>query len=114
MDSGSHQVSAQITLAEVLDKYRALREDSGRPVRDDTNTHYMLNHLSEGLGACRVSALDTDKLLAWCQQRRRAGAGPYTLNMEIGTLGTALRPACYGCACRISSARRARCCITWG
>lgn len=82
---------ALLTVSKVIEKYRELRETSGRPVRDDSNSHYMLRHLDEGLGAYSVATLDTAKILKWCQVRKREGAGPYTINMEVGTLGTVLR-----------------------
>lgn len=91
IESGGAVVETRQDVAALIEKYRELRENSGRPVRDDSNTHYMLKHLEDGLGEVLASSLDTDKILSWCQLRKKEGAGPYTINMEISTLGTVLR-----------------------
>lgn len=81
-----------LTVLELLRAYRELR-DQARPIADTSNEHYMLKHLEAGLGHQRVSALSTEDLVGFCQMRKEEGAGPYTINMEISKLGTALRYA---------------------
>lgn len=81
-----------LTMEKVLDAYRDLR-DSSRPIADTSNEHYMLRHLSRLLGPTRASALTPQHLVDYCRARREEGAGPYTCNMEISKLGTAMRYA---------------------
>src|SRR5690606_20081410 len=81
---------SKLTVAEVIEKYRELKADAGRPVGKTSNTHYMLNYLASAkyeLGPKRVSALGTDDLVAYCKVRlttiENSPAG-----MEISLLGT--------------------------
>jgi integrase len=93
IDAGVPVVAAPTrqSVAYAIGRYRELREKSGRPVRDDSNTHYMANHLNDYLGDVPLAVLDTPKLIAFCQTRKAEGAGPYTCNMEVSLLGTMLR-----------------------
>lgn len=70
--------------------YRRLRE-STRPVSDSSNEHYTLNRLASHLGHLDVFALSVDDLVGFARLRDEDGAGPYTINMDIGKLGTVLR-----------------------
>ncbi len=81
----------EITLAEVVAEYRRVRLELGRPIDPTSNTHYMLEHLAEDLGAERVRDLTPARLVAWAKMRREQGAGLYTVNMELSCLGTTLR-----------------------
>lgn len=81
-----------LRISEVILAYRELR-DKSRPIADTSNEHYMLKHLSEGLGDKRAGALSPQDLVDFCQMRKEEGAGPYTINMEISKLGTAMRYA---------------------
>lgn len=81
-----------LLLRDVLDAYRDLRERS-RPISDASNEHYMLRHLARGLGERDVMSLTPQDLVGYCTMRKEEGAGPYTCNMEISKLGTALRYA---------------------
>lgn len=81
------------TIGDLLDAYRELREHT-RPISDSSNEHYMLKSLKRGIGDKRASSLNSEDLVGYCNMRREEGAGPYTLNMEISKLGTALRYAC--------------------
>ncbi|MFN3327153.1 MAG: tyrosine-type recombinase/integrase, partial [Bryobacteraceae bacterium] len=74
----------------MIEDYRKLRAAS-RPVLDVTTEHYNLLRLSEMLGDVAVAHLKPDDLLAYAHRRADAGAGPYTVNMEIGKLGTMMR-----------------------
>lgn len=81
-----------LVLRDVIDTYRDLR-DRSRPIADSSNEHYMLRRLVAGLGERDVMTLTPHDLVAYCQMRKEEGAGPYTCNMEISKLGTALRYA---------------------
>jgi integrase len=68
-----------------------MRQKSGREVLDTSNEHYTLLRLDAMLGKLQTEALDTAALVAFAQERRAEGAGPYTVNMDISKLGTVLR-----------------------
>lgn len=67
--------------------------DKSRPIADTSNEHYMLRKLSNGLGDRRAAALTPQDLVGYCTMRKDEGAGPYTCNMEVSKLGTAMRYA---------------------
>lgn len=77
-------------LRDVIDDYRKLRAHT-RPVRDDSNEHYMLKKLAAHLGHMDVLTLTVDDLVGFARARAEDGAGPYTVNMDLGKLGTVLR-----------------------
>jgi integrase len=81
-----------LLLADVITAYRDLR-DRSRPISDSSNEHYMLRHLADGLGERDAMTMTPHDLVGYCQMRREEGAGPYTCNMEISKLGTAMRYA---------------------
>jgi len=81
----------QTRLDAVIEAYRKLRLDTGRPVDPAGNEHYMLAHLAEDLGGVLVGDLTSRRLVTWAQARKEQGAGPYTVNMELSKLGTVLR-----------------------
>lgn len=70
--------------------YRKLRSQA-RPISDQSNEHYTLKRLERGLGSLDAAALRVDDLVGFCRVRAEEGAGPYTINMDIGKLGTVLR-----------------------
>lgn len=70
--------------------YRALRATS-RPISDQSSEHYQLSTLAALLGDHDAAALTVDDLVGFCRVRAEEGAGPYTINMDIGKLGTVLR-----------------------
>lgn len=84
-------VTAGVTVQELVSEYRRMREELGRPIDPASNTHYMLEHLAEDLGAERVSDLTPRRLVAWATMRKDQGAGGYTVNMELSQLGTVIR-----------------------
>lgn len=84
--------AGSLRMREVIQAYRELR-DRSRPIADTSNEHYMLKHLAEGLGDKRASALSAQDLVDFATMRREEGAGPYTINMEISKLGTAMKYA---------------------
>lgn len=85
-------IGRALLLRDVLDTYRELR-DRSRPIADTSNEHYMLKNLAAGLGERDVMSLTPHDLVAYCQMRKDEGAGPYTCNMEVSKLGTAMRYA---------------------
>ncbi|MCK2095184.1 tyrosine-type recombinase/integrase [Thauera aromatica] len=91
IDAGEYRVRSSATLAEVIVEYRKLREHSVRPISDKSNEHYQLRIIDAMLGDKRAEALDVADLVEFAQKRHREGAGPYTINMDIGRLGTVLR-----------------------
>ncbi len=84
-------LAEELTTAALIAKYREMRVELGRPVQPDTNTHYMLNHLEEDLGADKIRDLTPERLTRWARMRHAQGAGGYTVNMELSQLGTAIR-----------------------
>lgn len=96
IDAGEvHASLGTTTIGEVLEAYRKLREEAGRDILDTSNEHYMLKALKRGLGDKVLAKVVPDDLVAYAAMRRDEGAGPYTINMDISKLGTALR---YGAA----------------
>lgn len=82
-----------LTVAQVIEEYRALREGS-RPISDKSTEHYTLRQLSAGLGTLQAARLTPADLVGYCTMRRdEDGAGPYTCNMDVSKLGTAMRYA---------------------
>lgn len=84
-------IAEDLTVAQLVDQYRRMRADLGRPVEATTNTNYMLEHLDEDLGPERVRDLSPKRLATWAKERQAQGAGGYTVNMELSQLGTAIR-----------------------
>ena len=93
-DNGTASQVGSLTVGEVLRAYRKLREKA-RPIRDDSSEHYMLKALERGLGHHQLARITPDDVVDFATMRKEEGAGPYTINMDISKLGTALR---YGCA----------------
>jgi len=84
-------LAESMTVATLIEQYRRMRQDLGRPIAAESNTHYMLTHLDEDLGVVRVADLTPQKLAGWAKARSQQGAGGYTVNMELSALGTAIR-----------------------
>lgn len=91
LDKDGREAGDDMTTAELIRQYRTMREDLGRPIDPVTNTHYMLEHLSEDLGSERICDLTPKRLAKWARMRQEQGAGGYTVNMELSALGTAIR-----------------------
>jgi integrase len=85
-------IGKALLLRDVISAYRDLR-DRSRPISDASNEHYMLRHLTDGLGDRDATSMTPQDLVGYCQMRREEGAGPYTCNMEVSKLGTAMRYA---------------------
>ncbi len=82
-------VGGRYTVEKAITDYRDLRR--ARPVRDTSTEHYTLQHLAAGLGDKAVADLRVNDLVEYAQRRADMGAGPYTINMDVGKLGTVLR-----------------------
>jgi len=89
LDNG-RAVAPAATIATLIECYRKLRAVA-RPIKDTSNDHYMLKTLTRLLGHIDAHKLSTADLVTFAQQRKDEGAGPYTVNMDIGKLGTVLR-----------------------
>lgn len=90
MDAGMPVAGDIITVGALIEAYRKLR-DAVRPISDSSNEHYMLKALTRLLGEKDALKMNTEDLVAFCAERKDEGAGPYTLNMDLGKLATALR-----------------------
>lgn len=91
LDAGVSLAPA-VTVGSLIASYRKLR-DVARPIRDDSTEHYTLKALDRLLGQCDAAKLNTEDLVAFAMARKEEGAGPYTINMDISKLSTALRYA---------------------
>lgn len=92
LDQGLEVAQEAVTVASLIAAYRSLR-DASRPIADSSTAHYTLKSLERVLGGRDARRLTTEDLVAYCQQRRDEGAGPYTLTMDLSQLATALRYA---------------------
>lgn len=91
LDKETRVAGDDMTVRAMLTQYRTMREELGRPIEPVTNTHYMLQHLSEDIGDERICDLTPKRLAQWAKMRQEQGAGGYTVNMELSALGTAIR-----------------------
>lgn len=82
---------ATVTINDLIDAYRSAREKSGREILDTSTEHYMINNLVAEFGHRVASTIATADLVKFCERRKKEGAGPYTVNMEVSKLGTLLR-----------------------
>lgn len=93
-------VGRVLTVGALIDEYRRLR-DGSRPVLDTSNEHYELKRLARELGALDATRLAPDDLVGYARSRAEDGAGPYTVNMEMSKLGTAMRYAAMALKVRV-------------
>lgn len=91
MDDHKQTQPAEYTVANLIERYRRMRVELGRPVDPKSSSSYMLDHLSEDLGVERIEDLTPQRFAAWARLRAEQGAGGYTINMELSQLGTVLR-----------------------
>lgn len=91
LDATKGPQRADMTVQTLIQEYRRVREELGRPIDPASNTHYMLNHLEEDLGPERIEDLTPKRMVQWAKNRQEDGAGGYTINMELSQLGTVLR-----------------------
>ncbi len=98
------QAASQKTVGQLIERYRKLRGAS-RPIKDDSTAHYTLKQLARTLGAIVAARLSVADLMKWATARRAEGAGPFTINCDLGQLGTVLRYAGDGLPDIIGAAR---------
>lgn len=79
-----------VTISELIREYRDMRDHS-RPISDSSTEHYTLRRLDQTLGDKRASSLSAQDLVGFAVMRKEDGAGPYTINCDIGKLGTVMR-----------------------
>jgi integrase len=87
---GKQPVDEAVTVGSLIKTYKKMR-DGARPVLDTSNEHYQLKMLDRDLGLERVTALTSERMVAWAKARAQAGAGPYTVNCDLSKLGTVIR-----------------------
>jgi integrase len=93
-DRGRMIGGGRTKIRRLLQEYREARKDGGRPIARHSNLHYMLAKLDAWFGDFQVDRLDVGVIRDYARARRRAGAGAYTVYMELSAFGTALRYAC--------------------
>jgi integrase len=94
----------QDTIAALVRRYRQMRGTT-RPILDTSTEHYTLKQLDRELGALVAARISTDDLVSWAHRRRDQGAGPYTINCDLGKLATVLRYAGKGLPDVVGAAR---------
>jgi integrase len=106
MDAGQvpRAPGAPDTIAELVARYRRMRSKT-RPIMDTSTEHYTLKQLAKEMGELVAARITTDDLISWAQRRRDSGAGPYTINCDLGKLGTVLRYAGEGLPDVVGAAR---------
>jgi len=92
------------TINALVRRYRQMRSTT-RPILDTSTEHYTLKQLERELGPLVAARMSTDDLVSWAQRRRDQGAGPYTINCDLGKLGTVLRYAGKGLPDVVGAAR---------
>lgn len=80
-----------VTIGSLIKDYRQARQDSGRPIGPKSNEEYMLRKLNDEFADESPARLTTERLISFAQKRKTAGAGPYTISMDISKLGTVMR-----------------------
>ncbi len=80
------------TVARIIKRYQEMRSKT-RPILDTSNEHYVLKMLTRTMGSWIAADITPDDLAGWALARRDEGAGPYTINLNLGRLGTVFRYA---------------------
>lgn len=92
IDNGHNAVdAATVKLGELITKYRAAREESGRAVKPKSNEDYILQRLHDEFESDFAGKLTTQRIVTFAQKRKKAGAGGFTVDMDISKLGTVMR-----------------------
>ncbi|ARK65669.1 MULTISPECIES: site-specific integrase [pseudomallei group] len=84
-------VEETITVGELVRRYREARKESGRPIGEKSNEHYMLARLESHFDDEVAAKLSTQRLVKFAQLRKKEGAGQYTIDMDISKLGTVFK-----------------------
>lgn len=92
IDKGLKAVdSSAVTVGELVTTYRETRAESGRPVASKSNEDYILQRLSDEFQSDLAARLTTQRIVTFAQKRKKAGAGGFTVDMDISKLGTVMR-----------------------
>ncbi|MDR5756515.1 site-specific integrase [Caballeronia sp. LZ035] len=92
IDRGQNAANVHVvTLGNLIAKYRETRAASGRPVKLKSNEDYVLQRLADSFSDSLAAQINTQQIVKFAQQRRAAGAGEYTIDMDISKLGTVMR-----------------------
>nr|WP_284504294.1 site-specific integrase [Caballeronia sp. ATUFL_F1_KS4A] len=92
IDKGNNPVDAHhLTVGLLITKYREARSDSGRAIPAKSNEDYILKRLCDAFGDELAARLNTQRIVKFAQMRRAAGAGEYTVDMDLSKLGTVMR-----------------------
>ncbi|WP_250483319.1 site-specific integrase [Caballeronia sp. GaOx3] len=92
IDNGRNAVAAHdVTVGELIVKYREVRAESGRPVKAKSNEDYILQRLADAFELDPAAQLNTQRIVKFAQIRKAAGAGQYTIDMDLSKLGTVMR-----------------------
>ncbi|MBI0327662.1 site-specific integrase [Burkholderia plantarii] len=92
IDRGGASVDEQrVTVGDLVRQYRQARDESGRPIGPKSNEHYILVRLEGHFGDDVAGKLSTQRLVRFAQQRKKEGAGQYTIDMDISKLGTVFK-----------------------
>lgn len=91
IDGGKPSKAGDMTIAELVRRYRLTREESGRPVPKKSNEDYMLRKLALRFPGETVASLTSERIVRFSQARKKEGAGGYTINMELSKLATVIR-----------------------
>lgn len=90
VESGVTVAVTDLTLAEMIAKYREMREKSGREIEDTSSEHYTLNMLAEHLGHLMVGRMVPNDLVDYAAKRIKQ-CEPPTINNDLSKLGTVMR-----------------------
>jgi integrase len=90
ISTGRYRRPARGRLCDVIDRYLAETAEL-RPIGRTKRS--AIEGLRNALGDLPLRALDTQALIRFALDRRRAGAGPVTIGIDLSYLGTILRSA---------------------
>lgn len=91
LDRGGKVEASTVTVGDLILKYREARRESGRAVVEKSNENYILDRLRDEFQSDFAAKLSTERIVGFAQKRRKAGAGGYTVDMDISKLGTVIR-----------------------
>jgi integrase len=80
-----------LLVGKMIAAYREARAEAGRPIQPKSNEQYMLARLESYFEDEIASQLSTQKIVKFAQSRKKAGAAPSTIDMDISKLGTVYR-----------------------
>jgi integrase len=84
------KAARSLTVSEVIEEYRNLRERAQRPVEPTASEHYTLAMLTDALGHFKADRLTPNDLVNFAAQRLEQ-CNTATINQDLSKLGTVLR-----------------------